>query len=72
MLIQLPNGNWIDLRRVVGIVAIRKHWCHVTGHYPNRVRIDLPNQMMEIIHFEDYESAEAFRDELANKVNTSL
>ena len=70
MLEQLPNGDWIDLREVVGLRMLpRSTPSPPFALHPPRVCVDLRNSVILVIGFESNEEAETYRDVLAQKVN---
>ncbi len=73
-LTQLPNGDWLDLETVTGI-RMQSRMSFPAGdtpspvYLPARVCIDTRGGVVTVVNFESDDDAEAFRDELAGKVN---
>lgn len=74
MLEQLPNGDWIDLREVVGLRMLPRsarqgNPSPAFSMHPPRVCIDLRSHASKVVDFEMDGDAEMYRDELAQKCN---
>lgn len=60
MLTQLPTGNWIETKNVVSVIALPK--CDV---YIDRVVVHSDNAPCQVVEFENFHSAEEYRDKFA-------
>lgn len=66
---QLPNGTWLDLSTVSGIVPLPNSKCSITGTYRARVVIHWGSGQCEILLANDDEHAVQMATELGVLVN---
>lgn len=75
MLIQLPNGNWIDPKYLIRVRMLPREQGALGTVYPSRVNLNFSpahtGGMFEQVEFESDEDAERFRDEMAAKCNAA-
>lgn len=64
MLVELPDGDWLDPRSVRGLMLLDDR------SYGPRVRIDLSGSVqLKLIEFDNVETARAWRAEFARRCN---
>jgi hypothetical protein len=69
MLVQLPNGTWIDrekLKQITKIVVLKALDSQLYGHVPDRVVIWYEEEY-DVFDCKSLEEAEQLRDALAEK-----
>lgn len=73
-LIQLPDGNWIELVGVIGARYSEPTPEHIGAGIPavgHRILVDTERNGHFAVPFSDMEAAVEFRDELARKANAA-
>jgi hypothetical protein len=68
---QLSNGDWIDLRRITHVMALRRSQCFPGGPIcPDRVVVYVESVSAHLCVCDDWQQAEEMRDELARLANS--